>query len=362
MKILIISGGFFPENSPRSFRTTELTKELILNGHDITIYIPENDYDYFDFIKKFPIKIIKFNFYKGKRNFLNISIIDRIIFRFLNQFCSYPDTFEIKYVYNAVNNEKDYDLLITIAVPHSIHWAVGKLYSQGNRIAKYWIADCGDPYMLRQSGKYRPMFYFSPLEKRWCKYCNYITVPTEAAKDGYYPEFRDKIHVIPQGFNFDEVKLKDYIPNKIPTFAFSGSFISGKRDIRPILDILIKIDKPFKLYVYTKQIQMLESYKMKLKDKLIVHNYIPRLKLLEFLSTMDFLLNLENGITVQTPSKLIDYALVKRPILSIDSSRINVNVINEFLDGNYSHQYIVENIEQYNIKNVVYNFLKLIKN
>ena len=36
---------------------------------------------------------------------------------------------------------------------------------------------------------------------------------------------------------------------------------------------------------------------------------------------MDFLLDLENGASVPTPSKLIDYALTLRPILSVDSQK-----------------------------------------
>jgi hypothetical protein len=42
-KILIISRSFYPMNSPRSFRTTELAKEMASNGHDITLLLPYNN-------------------------------------------------------------------------------------------------------------------------------------------------------------------------------------------------------------------------------------------------------------------------------------------------------------------------------
>jgi hypothetical protein len=35
-KILIVSRSFYPMNSPRSFRTTELVKEFARQGHMIT--------------------------------------------------------------------------------------------------------------------------------------------------------------------------------------------------------------------------------------------------------------------------------------------------------------------------------------
>ena len=361
MKILILSKCFFPELSPRAFRTTELAKALAAQGHEITVYFQENDYDYSDFLQKHPMKLQKYNAYRMRREFTHIGWLDRIFFRFMNQFLSYPTSFEPKYIYDAVKDESGYDLLITIAVPHSIHWAVGKLYSQGKRIARKWIADCGDPFMLAQSGKYHAMFYFKGQEKRWCRECDYITVPTEASKDGYYPEFRDKIRVIPQGFDFSEVQTSKYALHPIPTFAYSGALIPGKRDLRPVLDELIRSNAVFELHVYTKQKELFTGYREKLAGKLFLHDYIPRLELLDILSTMDFLLNLENGVAVQTPSKLIDYALTGRPILSLDSSRLDAEKLAAFLNGDYSRQYRVENLEQYDIRNVARKFLELAK-
>jgi len=74
---------------------------------------------------------------------------------------------------------------------------------------------------------------------------------------------------------------------------------------------------------------------------------------------MDFLVNFENGTDIHSPSKLVDYALTKRPIISIDSDFSSKKIFLQFLNGNYSNQYSVENIDQYNIINVVQNFIKL---
>ena len=40
-KILIISKFFYPANTPRSFRTTELAIELAKQGHDVTVLTPK---------------------------------------------------------------------------------------------------------------------------------------------------------------------------------------------------------------------------------------------------------------------------------------------------------------------------------
>ena len=57
MRILIISGNFFPLNNPRSFRTTELAKEFARQGNKVDVYIPKTDYDYLPFEKNTDLKI-----------------------------------------------------------------------------------------------------------------------------------------------------------------------------------------------------------------------------------------------------------------------------------------------------------------
>lgn len=362
MKILIISGTFYPRNSPRSFRTTELAKEFSRQGHNVTLFIPNLEYDHSEFTQHYPMRICYFDAYPEKRKFVGVSFLDRIVFHYLKWLLDYPSLRNKKRVKKAVSEELGYDLLITIAVPHYIHWAVGELYDQGKRIAETWIADCGDPFMLAGSVKQKPPFWFKGLEKRWCKQCNYIAVPTETSYLGYYPVFKEKIKVIPQGFNFSDTVLPEYKKNIIPTFAFAGGLIPGKRDPKLLLEFLCKLDRPFRFVVYGNNVrQFMEPYKDRLKDKLEINNPIPRDQLLPILAQMDFLINIGNGTTVQTPSKLIDYTLTKRPILTIESNDIKKDILLEFLDGNYEHKDAEIDISKYEIHNVAQQFIDLCK-
>jgi len=43
--------------------------------------------------------------------------------------------------------EKDYDLMISFAVPYPIHWGVAWSITKKHKISEVWVADCGDPYM-----------------------------------------------------------------------------------------------------------------------------------------------------------------------------------------------------------------------
>lgn len=362
MRILIISGAFYPNNSPRSFRTTELVKEFSRLGHEVILYVPKNDHDYTGFLKEYPITINTYNRIIEKRKYVGVSVIDKIIFHYSNWLINRPAKQNMKNVEKAVQGESGYDLLITIAVPHYIHWAVGKLYAKGHKIAKTWVADCGDPFMLVGTDSHKPPFWFKPLEKRWCRLCDYIAVPTNTSYQGYYPEYKNKIRVIPQGFNFGEIVLPNYVKNEIPTFAFAGSLIKDKRDPRHLLDWLSELDIPFRFVAYGNNVQQfMEPYQQRLGVKLVIEKPIPRSQLLPILSKMDFLINISNGTKVQTPSKLIDYTLTKRPIITIESKDIKEEILMEFLNGDYSHKDADIDISQYDIHNVAQQFLELTK-
>ena len=326
----------------------------------MTVYIPRNDNDLSGFLKKYPIRICEYKV-KQLKTRDRIGLLRRIWNRLIIQYLEYPYINLLYCLPQALNKEGGYDLLITIAMPHQIHWAVGKMYAKGKRLAKTWVADCGDPYMFCGTSQYKRPYYFARQEKRWGRECDYIAVPVESARDAYYPEFRDKIRVIPQAFDFDQVKLQEYVPNKVPTFAFSGNLIPKVRDPKPLLDYLCTLEKEFKFIVFTTKQHLVTPYKDKLGDKLEVNGYIPRLELLEKLSSLDFLINIGNISANQLPSKLIDYGLTQRPILNINPLNFDHTLIDDFLHGDYSRQYVVEEIERYDIVNVANQFLCLCK-
>lgn len=364
-KIVLISLATYPYQSPRSMRTDELAKEFVRQGHTVILYVLIGDYDYTTYEQETGIQIkplgepylFNFNHKKGVSFNLFMKIINKLIGKFLEL----PFIELLFNTYSVLKYEKDVDMLITVAVPYPLHWGAA-LYA-----TKYpskfkntiWIADCGDPYMGNDFHK-KP-FYFKYIEKWFCSKAHFISVPLEKAQFGYFPEFYNKIRIIPQGFNFEETRIiKNYVKNSVPTFIYAGIFYEKLRDPRPLLDYLISLDIDFKFIVYTKNPDFLKDYKSKLAGKLEVYNYIPRNELIFKMSQADFLLNLENPSTVHSPSKLIDYALSQRPILSINTNlEIDIALINDFMNGNYEKSLHIGDVEQYNIKNVAKKFLDL---
>jgi glycosyltransferase involved in cell wall biosynthesis len=361
MKILIIAKGFYPLISPRSFRATELAKELVKQGHYVKVVTFFDD-AHEEFSKETGVVFSYLPSTKWKEININggkvLSTFKRVIGRLSNLLIEYPGLEIMKLVKNYINNESShYDAIISIAVPYPNHWGVAA--SNWKNIADKWIADCGDPYYGDTSDSFRKLFYFKYIEKWSFKKTDAITIPIEEAKKGYFPEFHSKMHVIPQGFDFS-IKKSEYIKNEIPTFIYAGGFIPGYRDPQPLLKYLSTIKKDFKFIIYTNKPNLVKPFFGKLKTKLEIRKYIPREELMLELSCADFLVNIDNKERVQAPSKLIDYKIADRPILNIEYGEVNTKLVDEFLNGNYQNQYVLKDFEKYDIKNVTKEFINLI--
>lgn len=362
MKILIISRNTWPLQSPRAFRTQELSEELAKRGHHVVLYTVQGKYDYTSYMKETGLTLrpihnrhsVGSNDRSGKMSFA-----DRVLTKFFKRLLYYPDIEFMFRMKNIIRNESNVDLLISIAQPHSIHWGCAFAKKKlGDKFPKIWIADCGDPFCGSPFGNWpKYMRYF---EKKWCKAVDHITVPTVNSIKGYFPEFRNKIHVIPQGFDFSKTPIIDYTKNDIPTFIFTGTIHRGRSPER-FMDYLLTLDINYKflLYMHTpldRKYETLSNGKIKY---MLGYN---RQKIIQECSRADFLINVKNPSTVQTPSKLIDYGIAKRPILEISDEFREQEIFSDFLEGNYEAQYKIKDLDSYRIENVVNQFISLTNN
>jgi hypothetical protein len=367
--ILLVSSAFYPELSPRSFRATELAKEFYRQGHEVTVISKYRNHDYRDFLASFPIKLKMW----GRNSFPAMpqysrkpfSTLGRALSRFLMLLFEYPGIEEMIKVNKMLKSESEFDLMISFAVPYPVHWGVAWASSGKQRIAKTWIADCGDPYMFARLDSFKKPFYFKFLEVNFCRKCDCISIPFKEMQNQFYPQFVSKIKVIPQGFNLKEIVLCEEKPdNNRSVFIFAGSIIPGKRDLALFLDFLSSVSIDFLFIVYTNQKDWYRKYKEALGEKLLLNGYIDRLALLFEMSKADFLVNvdtvLDNQANIEAvPSKLIDYALSNRPILNISSSNLDKEMVLEFLNKNYSRQRVIDK-SAYDITKVALKFLELI--
>lgn len=366
-KILVVSKSFHPENSPRSFRTTELVKELCRQGHDVTLYTLQNSEYQLPLAKQFGFTLkdlgkLRFPSFNTKKGEGKISFtFKRVMKRLLLMLFEYPDIELMFKVKKALKKESGYDMLISVAVPHPVHWGVAWARTKVHPIAKTWVGDCGDAYMgVIKHDSFGKLFYFKYLEKWFCRKVDVITIPHLQMQVNYYPEFRHKIVEISQGFKFEEVQAETgTVNNPVPTFAFAGVFIRTTRNPGPLLDYIISTGKDFKFIAYTRTADVLAPYKQKLGDKIEIRDYIPREQLIKELGKMDFLVNIGFDPAQQAPSKLIDYYLSGRPILCLNTNTPDKKTTDEFLNGDYTNGFKYPSMDRFKIENVAAAFLQL---
>jgi len=363
-KILMVTNAFYPDISPRSFRATELAKELVRQGHSVKVITHPREGteefcgDHGIIFKSLGILTWPVPTVKGSGFIL---LFWRIIVRFSSLLFEYPLIQLIPLVKKALKGEKGFDALISIAVPYPIHWGIAAVWSKS--IAKVWIADCGDPYMGQENDTFKPPFYFQYFEKKFCRKADYITVPTKASIQGYYKEFHAKIKVISQGFRFEDIKLYrgEKETDKV-VFGYGGMFIPGRRDPSEFLNFLNSLDDHynFEFHIYTNTPQYVVPFLQESNTRIQLKEILDRNSLLFEMSKMDFLVNFENLGKAQTPSKLIDYTILKKPILSVKYGDLKKEIVVEFLHENYQNALVIEQPDQYRIENVTNKFIALI--
>ena len=98
-------------------------------------------------------------------------------------------------------------------------------------------------------------------------------------------------------------------------------------------------------------------------SQIILKDYIPREDLLKNLAQADFLVNVntdsKDGIINAIPTKLIDYRISGRPVLSYEQSKLPKETIVEFMKGNYQRAFVDEDFDRYRIENVAKKFINL---
>lgn len=372
MKIVIVTGYYPPFKTPRAYRAAELAREFSKRGHDVKVFttrsmIDENgnniiDDDYKDINVEYLgiIEVVKKHKMLSEIKKTTIkNVLKKILFYFttnigLKEYLGIKKKFILS---------EGYDLLISIAHPFAVHWGVASKLKH-DKMIRCCVADYGDPF-----SKYNLTLqvapYFQYIEKRVIDKFDYISVPDEKAVSSYqWLKPNNRIKIIPQGFDFSEVKVFEYKKNSKPTFAFAGNFYEGIRNPQSFFLHLTKVKFDFRFIVYINKTnegyKCIEPYIEILNEKIIVKEFLPRIELISELSKMDFIINVDNISSNQVPSKLIDYALSKRPILSFNQYNFDEKKFEEFCKGDYSSQLRID-LNKYKISNIADSFENLLQ-
>ncbi|MDA3780397.1 MAG: glycosyltransferase [Bacteroidales bacterium] len=374
-KILITTYYFYPLNKPRAFRVFELVKAFAAKKYNVSVIIPDNDYNYETIENKYGIKIIKipigFFLYRKKmelsnqnRNSTNkdVKLVKWVknLFGYIyfdkkaTEFCIPLSRFLKKF-----NN--DYDVIIGMGLPFSVILGTAMGVKKKNSRATI-IAEYSDPFS--ENNAYNKLFLFKFVERFIIKRFHWIIVPTEKAIKSFLPLMHEsRIKVIPQGVDIESFSICQYKKNKVVTFGYAGILYLDIRNPKVLLDYLCTIRTDFRFIIYTNlmdkaTLDILRPYVAKLNERLIISDLIPREEVIYNLSKMDFIINIDNLTSNQSPSKLIDYALSKRPIFSFNQNGFSSKEFDRFFTGDYSNQILV-NLSDFDIRKNVNQFEKI---
>jgi len=371
-KILIVSNFFYPEIKPRAFRATELAKGFCAKGYMVDIILPNKE-----IYRNNVLKIDNLNFIYSREKLITNKISTEVnnsnwsdklkLKRILKTIVFYFFPSEIYFSYNhnmtrqIINSNKSYDKIISISHPLSIHLSVvlGKWFNENLRKA-ITIAEFSDPMF---KGNYKSVFPLNILFGYFFSWnFEFFVVPISNATSKFTPfKVKNKIKVIPQGLKVNGIRLADYQKNDVTTFCYAGSFYKKLRNPSYFFEFLKNFDKPFIFELYLSRNDPFREYVANLSfrnGEVLIHDFILRDQLLFKLSKKDFLINFENDSTTMSPSKLIDYTISKRPILSFNKHTFDDNEFIDFVNGDYSSRVVI-NIHEFDINKIIEDFDKI---
>lgn len=368
MNISILTGTFFPNIHPRAFRAKELAEEFERQGHHVTVINLRtvDGFNYDEYAKKHNLKIINLGIFNENR------LEQKAARKKSNSWWERKKRFLIEYLFNGylfsygpriakkLNCLKSSDMVIALSTPFPCHYGFYKYVKKNGRdfVA---ILDSGDPFY--NSHQTPRAFWFKYLAKEVYRNCDFLTIPTENAISLYTPLIsKEKIKVIPQGFNMRNLKVYSGNRTAPVKFAYAGVFYWDIRNPEFIFKVLenIQVDYEFYIFMRYKDARLddvLEKYP-NVRRHIKMQFRVPHDELIYELSKMHFLLNIENLSNTQMPSKLIDYGIVKRPILSCNENNFEESKLLRFLNGDYRGSYEV-NVDEYNIEVIASKFLDL---
>jgi hypothetical protein len=126
-----------------------------------------------------------------------------------------------------------------------------------------------------------------------------------------------------------------------------------------LFQYLVNLKVDYRFLIFSTQRSLIEPYLEAGNGRIEIRDLLPRAELLQVLRTMDFLINISYDVKIQSPSKLIDYYLVDRPVLSLQSGEVDKEKISQFLNGDYNRKFQFEDYEKFRIENVCSKFLEL---
>jgi len=379
MRILIVCYSYFPALTPRAFRWTAVAEALVARGHDVHVVCnKETGTERLETINGVMVYRVGANLRETLRSWLGRSSPTRaasvatgasgrsllttvrvFIVRMIKwiydhsvQKILWPDFacfwyFPAVACANKLQQEGKFDAVVSASLPFTGH-RVGLELKK--RYGMRWIVDIGDPFSFMSETPVNNHRLYGRLnyrtESEVLHYADSFAVTTDGTKIEYLRCFPDlalnKISVVPPLFvaPADVDQLAPFFTNLNKTrLVFAGTLYSKIRNPAALLELfsaLLKssVGENLELHffgVVNDCEPYFEKYRALIGVQIFLHGLVPRASAVRAMKDATVLVNLGNSTYYQLPSKVVEYAMLGKPVLNI-TKRPSDSSQNFFLD------------------------------
>ncbi len=197
-----------------------------------------------------------------------------------------------------------------------------------------WIADFRDPMVVNLT---TPMTkgYRGRLQEKVCRKADHLVAVSNGYAERIFGEkYKAKSSVIYNGFDRSDIDTDGIKTDGKFSFTYVGALYAGKRDIRPLFDVLKELcdegtvnmdDIVINYGGNNLSILRDQAAQFGLEDNVIDHGMLPRQKSLELQASSRHLIHAtwnEKGEKGVFPGKFLEYIMMGRSIISLVSGDI----------------------------------------
>ena len=374
MRLLIVSHSYRPSISPRSIRWSAIAEHWARQGHEVCVVCGgEARLPRHEVIEKVHVYRPECGFLESRRAQVEVSNcaasrnreagqkrailasqvarlgykVSQAIWRSLY----WPDyaclwrRVAVKRARELLVDER-LDALITVSLPFTGHLVGLDLKGEFPRIP--WLADAGDPFCFMDQTPVNNFLLYRRAnfraDRRVFSRADAITVTTPETRAEYGSRFTDslrKMSVIPPLFSStrDDTFMAARAPvDGVRRLVYAGTLYRSIRNPQGLLKLfcgLLEKDPRWQLHfvgaLHDCQ-AVFKPFEQMFLRQIFMHGSITRSQALERLREADLLVNLGNASAYQLPSKVVEYAMLRRPVL-------NLTTIAEDTSANFFRKY-----------------------
>jgi hypothetical protein len=355
VKLLVVTYYYTPALSPRAFRWAALCEEWVRRGHEVTVvsaWSPGEARE--EVLRGVRVHRVGGRFLEGVRRWLGhpssvraggatpangrrrgaLAAAARWVHDHTWKKVYWPDFASpwVRPAYAAARHivaREAPDALVTVSLPFSGHLVGLKLKRRHPELR--WLVDVGDPFLffqataLNNEALYRRRNEW--VEARVFARADAVAVTTEPTRERYaalFPRASGRIHVLPPLLSVPEVEAPPPVPGTL-RLVFVGVLFRRFRNPGFLLRIFHALaaahpERRLELHFYGDLHDCgdcFAAFSGSIGRSVFLHGAVPRAEAYRAMLGADVLVNLANDSEFQLPSKVVDYASTRSPVLNV---------------------------------------------